>query len=375
MKILHVITDLDRGGAEIMLSRVLPQLRSAGCTQKVVCLSGPGEIGKQISDSGFSVTYLNMKRSSPDLNAFFQLIRIIRQENPELIHSWLYHADLYTSLADLFLRKPLVWGIHNSTLGVDANRITKIIVRVLSWLSHFIPRRIISCSGEAIRIHKEMGYRSDIMRFVPNGFDTDLFQPDKEAGKALRVSLGIPENELLVGNISRFDQQKNHKGLIKCWGQLSKENPEVRFLLAGKNLDRNNRVLLDYLTTAGISEKTILLGIRDDVPKLLNALDLFVLSSNSGEAFPLIVGEAMSCGIICVGTKVGDTELLIDDCGKTVPPDDPESLKKACLSILDLPEHEKAVLKEKSRKRIIENFTLQKMGEAYFSVYQEILRK
>ncbi len=374
MKILHVITDLDRGGAEIMLFRVLPQLRSAGCIQEVVCLSGPGEIGKRISDSGFSVTCLNMKRSSPDLHAFFQLIRIIRQENPELIHSWLYHADLYTSLADLFLHKPLVWGLHNSTLGVDASRITKNIVHVLAWLSHSVPKRILSCSNEAIRIHEKMGYRPDIMRFVPNGFDTELFQPDREAGKALRVSLGIPENALLVGNISRFDQQKNHAGLIQAWELLAKEKPEVRFLLAGKNLDRNNQVLQDYLTTAGITEKTVLLGIRDDVPDLLNALDLFVLSSNSGEAFPLIIGEAMSCGIICVGTKVGDTEFLIDDCGKTVNPNDPESLKTACLSMLDLPEDEKFVLKEKSRNRIIENFTLQKMGEAYFAVYKEILQ-
>ena len=357
-----------------MLSRVLPQLRSAGCIQEVVCLSGPGEIGKQILDSGFSVTCLNMKRSNPDLRAFFQLIRIIRQENPELIHSWLYHADLYSSLADLFLHKPLVWGLHNSTLGVEASRITKNIVHVLACLSHSVPKRIISCSNEAIRIHEKMGYRPDIMRFVPNGFDTELFQPDREAGKALRISLGIPENALLIGNISRFDQQKNHAGLIQAWELLAKEKPEVRFLLAGKNLDRNNQVLQDYLTTAGITEKTVLLGIRDDVPDLLNALDLFVLSSNSGEAFPLIIGEAMSCGIICVGTKVGDTEFLIDDCGKTVNPNDPESLKTACLSMLDLPEDEKSVLKEKSRNRIIENFTLQKMGEAYFAVYKEILQ-
>lgn len=373
MKILHVITDLDRGGAEIMLARILPLLRTAGCQQQVICLSGPGNIGKIIQENGFPVSYLNMKRSVPDLFAWIRLVKMIRLEQPDLIHSWLYHADLYVSLADLFVQKPLVWGLHNSTLGTKSNRITRVIVRILSKLSHLVPRRILSCSKEAMKVHQALGYRPDIMRFVPNGFDTVTFKPDLHKRMVLRNELRLSDQQILVGNISRFDPQKNHTGLIECWGMLAVSRPDVRFLLAGKGLDAGNPVIRDLLRSAGIDDKTILLGIREDVPALLNALDLFVFSSNSGEAFPLIIGEAMSSGILCVGTKVGDTADLIGPCGRVVEPDDIPALLQACLEMLALSEEEKKELREDSRRRIKEQFSLEKMSQGYLAVYREIL--
>ena len=372
MKILHVITDLDRGGAEIMLARILPMLRSAGCQQKVICLSGPGDIGKTIQDEGFPVSYLGMKRSTPDLAAWFRLMKMIRLFQPDLIHSWLYHADLYVSLANIFVRKPLVWGLHNSTLGTKSNRITKIIVRILSILSLSIPGRILSCSRDAIRVHQALGYRADIMRFVPNGFDTTQFQPDLQKRMILRTEMGLSDQQVLVGNISRFDPQKNHAGLIECWGKLAALRPEVRFLLAGKGLDAENPIIRELLQSKGIRDKTVLLGIREDVPALLNALDLFVFSSNSGEAFPLIIGEAMSTGILCVGTNVGDTADLIGSCGRVVAPDDIPALLQACIEVLALSEEEKKVLSENCRRRIQEHFSLENMSQGYLNVYREI---
>ncbi len=373
MKILHVITDLDRGGAEIMLARILPCLQSAGCQQEVICLSNPGEIGQTIQAAGFPISYLHMKRSTPDLFAWLRLIKKIRQAQPDLIHSWLYHADLYVSLAVLFVHKPLVWGLHNSTLGAKSNRITRIIVRMLAVLSHSIPERILSCSKEAMKVHQALGYRPEIMRFVPNGFDTTTFKPDPQKRLVLRHEMGLSDQYVLVGNISRYDPQKNHPGLIECWGRLSALRPEVRFLLAGKGLDAKNPVIRDLLSSAGIDEKTILLGIREDIPALLNALDLFVFSSNSGEAFPLIVGEAMSSGILCVGTMVGDTADLIGPYGRVVEPDDSSALLQACLEMLNLSEEEKRKLRENSRKRIQEHFSLETMSQGYLSVYREFL--
>lgn len=373
MKLLHVITDLDRGGAEIMLLRVLPRLQSRGWEQRVICLSGPGEIGRQIQAAGFSVTYLNMKRATPSFAAFFRLMRILRQESPDLIHSWLYHADLYTSLANRFVRKPLVWGLHNSTLGREAKGTTKWIVRLLARLSHTAPARILSCSRTAIQVHQAAGYRQDILRFVPNGFDIDHFCPDEQARKTARQDLGLSAETILIGNISRFDQQKNHAGLIRAWGLLAETFPQARFLLAGKDLTAENTQLTGWLEAAGIRDRVLLLGIRSDVPALLNALDLMVLSSNSGEAFPLIIGEAMSCGTLCVGTDVGDTAFLIADCGWTVPPEDDRLLAEACAAMLRLSSEEKAALKQKSRARIAENFTLDQMTAGYDAVYRETL--
>ena len=153
---------------------------------------------------------------------------------------------------------------------------------------------------------------------------------------------------------------------------MAEKNRNLTFLLAGKDMDNQNHILIDLISSAGLLEKVKLLGIRQDVPAVLNALDLFMLASNSGEAFPLVIGEAMSCGIICVGTDVGDVRFIIADCGKVVQPNDPAALAQAGLDLLALPDDESKKLKLRSRSRVFENFTLSKMAEGYDAVYREL---
>lgn len=374
MRILHLITDLNQGGAEIVLSRLLPSLREMGCEQWVVCLRERGVIGAEIESTGFEVEYLDMKPSVPSLSAIQRIVKCAKAFQPDLMQSWMYHADYYSCLAHPFLRiMPVVWGLHNSTLSNKSNPLTRGIARRLAYRSKTIPSAIISCSHEAIMVHEGLGYSPDKMRYVPNGFDTELFKPNLMDRMELRSAFGIQPDQTLVGCIARFDQQKNHHGLIECWKRLGANDPEMRFLLAGKGLDDSNQELLDWLETAGIRERTLLLGMRSDVPRLLNALDLFVLASNSGEAFPLIIGEAMSSETLCAVTNVGDTAVLLGQCGAITPADDPDSQAEACKKLLNASLDRKKELKRLGRERILNNYSLQNMANGYYAVYQEVL--
>ena len=202
-KILHVITDTDRGGAEIVLERLLPELKKKGYIQTVVCLSPVGEIGKEITASGFIVKSLEMKRGQFSIIAFRELIRIIQDEKPDLIQTWMYHADFFTSLATHFIHVPVIWGIHNSTLGENSSFKTRMIMHCLARMSASYPARIISCSKNAAEVHEQLGYRQDIMRYIPNGFDTEKYQPDLSKRREVRRFWDISDSNVLVGSIAR----------------------------------------------------------------------------------------------------------------------------------------------------------------------------
>ncbi len=375
-KILHVITDLDVGGAEMVLTQAAPALAQRGFQQAVISLSSPGALETRLRNHGIPVTSLGMKAGCPSLSAFRKLRALIRDFQPDLIHSWLYHADLYASLAAQRMSVPVIWGLHNATLSPDAKLSTKAVVRLLAWLSNKIPCQILTCSQSGGENHIRLGYAGQKMIFVPNGFDTDRFCPNVEIRQRKRLDFGVSADEILIGNVSRFDAQKDHRTLINAWGQLVQREPKrkLRFLLAGKGLDAVNSQLLQWLSEAGISDRTLLLGIYEDIPHVLNALDLFVLSS-IGEAFPVALGEAMAAGLPCISTNVGDAALLLGAAGTNVPPADAQALTSAMQTFLNLDSADQMKLGVMARERILANFSLERMIDAYIEIYQSCLIK
>ncbi len=220
------------------------------------------------------------------------------------------------------------------------------------------------------------GYKSGIFVQIPNGFDTDRFQPDPVQRHQIRASLRISEGDLLFGNVARFDPQKNQRGLLDSWVKFRTANPNVPafLLLAGRGMDSTNRELNIWLSRYKLTGKVMLLGERHDIPAILNALDVFVLSS-VGEAFPLALGEAMSSGVLCISTDVGDAELMLDGNGILVPAGDNESLAKALQRAAALPQTERETLRKGVRQRILNNYSLERMATAYLRVYQDVFNQ
>lgn len=359
-----------------MLLKLLERLDRKHFSPHVISLTTLGEIGPRIAALGIPVEAMGMKPGLPSPMGFLRLMRMIRRVKPDVVHTWLYHADLLGGLAARLAGISAIgWCIRNSNLDKDKTKFsTRAVVGLCARLSTWIPSKILSCSEEARRVHVALGYAAEKMRVVPNGFDLARFKPDGDARSAVRAELGLAGSTPLVGLISRFDPQKNHAGFFEAAGRLYRRMPHVHFVLAGQGIDRNNAALMQAINKAGVLANTHLLGLRSDIPRLMAALDVLA-SSSYGEAFPNVLGEAMACGVPCVVTDVGDSAYIVGDTGRVVASGDMINLAAALEDLLALPPAVKAALDERARARVAAHFEIGRVVQQYENFYESLLAK
>jgi glycosyltransferase involved in cell wall biosynthesis len=232
---------------------------------------------------------------------------------------------------------------------------------------------IVSCSKTAAKIHEDLGYDRSKMRVIPNGSDLDVFKSDPLLRAAIRKELKISDQTPLIGLIARYDPQKNHLGFIEAAGAIAKALSKARFALVGKGIDKTNKTLVEAIAAQNLTDKVSLLGLREDIAAICAALDILVSSSSYGEAFPVVLGEAMACGTICAATDVGDSAYIIGDTGKIVKIGDMQALAEAIVELLSLSKKDRRILSEKARTRIAENFEIGDMVKRYERFYEELL--
>lgn len=375
LRVHHIITGLGVGGAETALYRLLDRHETAGIRSRVTSLTRHGTIGDRIRDLGVPVRSLDLDWSPSGVGALPQLLQDLRRRPTDLVQTWMYHADLVGGLASALAgRIPTIWGIRQSDLSPERNdRRTLWTARTCASLSNLLPERIVCNSHAGRKAHKEFGYAADRMAVIPNGFDLDVFQPDAEARTWLRDELGIAADVPVIGTVSRFDPQKDPRCFVRAASRLVDRGLEAGFVMCGTGLTPGNDVLVRWLEENGVRDRFHLLGPRDDVPRLLPGLDLFSLSSQ-GEGTPNALGEAMACETPCVVTDVGDCARLLGDTGQVVPPGDPEALSQAWDDLLSLDRSDREDLGRRARRRIRENYSLDKMARRYAELYQEVLR-
>lgn len=375
MKVVHVITCLDTGGGNVMLYRLLSHTDPAVLESEVISLTDIGPIGHRIRILGVPVRAIGMRRGSPNPWGVVKLARWLRQDAPDVVQTWGYHADLVGGLATrLAGRIPVVWGIHHTTFDPQGTkRMTVWTAKACGRLSRSLATRIVCCSQASGPVHAALGYDSDRMTVIHNGFDLSLFKPDLAARQAVREELGIPGNAPLIGLIARFDPQKDHRNFILAAGLLHVQMPECHFLLCGHGINWDNLELDRWIGAAGIGHRCHLLGERADVPRLTAALDIASTASSFGEAFPLVIGEAMACGVPCVVTDVGDSALLVGDTGRVVPPRNPQALADGWMSLLcDIKPEERRRLGLAARQRIEERYSIERIAAQYCRLYRDL---
>ncbi len=376
-KIMHVITGLERGGAEMMLYKLLRRLPRDLISNEVVSLTGEGSLAAWIRELGVPVYALGARRGVPDPRAVARLIRRLRTSRPQVVQTWMYHADLIGGLAAKLAGSiPVAWNIRQSNLDpVHSKRLTIWTAKICARLSRWIPARIICCSDAAVRIHREMGYAGDKMVVIPNGFDLEAFKPDGGARASVRTDLGIGENHPVIGLVARFDPQKDHRTFVDAASILGARLPLARFVLCGDDVTWRNQKLARWIDDAGIRDRVYLLGRRDDIARLLNGFDVATLSSAYGEGFPNVVGEAMACGVPCVVTDVGDSAWIVGDTGRVVPIRDPKALADSWLALVEAGHQVRQALGARARDRIVEQFDLEAIAGRYARLYCDLAQE
>lgn len=366
-QIFHIITGLHDGGAEAVVSRLC--LHDAANRHHVVSLMDGGKYGPLLQQRGIAVTCLNMPQGRVTPSGVGRLWHLLRRARPEVVQTWLYHGDLIGGVvAKLAGVRRVFWGIRHGALDPNFTKGTTLwAARLCAWLSGWVPTKIVCCAQRALETHQELGYQASKLLVIPNGYDVRRFCSDTEARDRLRADWAMNEM-VVVGMVGRFDPLKDHENLLNALSFVKQTGRRFRCVLVGRGCEASNQELSEWITKYSLNEEMILLGQRTDIPAVMNALDVHVLSSRT-EAFPNVLAEAMACGTPCVTTDVGDAALIVGETGWVVPPSDSGALAKAIQEALDEPLTERQTRGQAARERIVANFSLERMVEAYHKVW------
>lgn len=374
-RILHIINSLTHGGAEAMLCELARRHDAARWRPVVATLIEDHTLARPLVDAGIEIHTMGMRPGIPDPRGVARLSRLIREIRPHVIQTWMDHSNLIGGVAArLAGATPVVWGLHQSvhTPGV-AKRSTLMTVAACAKLSRHLPATVVSCSHHGAACYIASGFEPSRMRVIPNGFDSLRFRPDPTAPAWLRAELGLDADVPLVLLPARFDPFKDHETFVAAAARIAAQMPDVRFVLCGAEIDANNAALASMLRTHGVARHCHLLGPRRDIALIFAAVDL-VVSSSISEAFPLVLGEAMSCGTICVATDVGDSAHIVGEFGRIVPPSDPAALGDACVAMLSLSRDARAAMGAAARQDISERFDLTSVTRQYERLYDTVLQ-
>ena len=377
VSVLHVITCLQTGGANMALCKVLEHRDAEDGCHHVLSLMPGGALRDRVIAAGAEIEEIGLRRGQVSLPAALRLAAAVRRRRPDVLQGWTYHGNLAATVANLGSRRrvPVVWGVRHSILDLSNDKpMTRRLIRVGAPLSR-TTAAVVYCSRASARQHERIGYDPSKTVVIPNGFECGLFRPRPDAGSELRKQLDIPLNRVIIGHVARFDPMKDHGNLIAAIARLIAEDQDVHLVMIGTAVEPDNPELAATIRGAGIGPRVSLLGERTDIPSLTPGFDLLALSSTSGEAFPNVLGEAMACGVPCVATDVGDCAWIVGDTGFVVPARDPAALAAGLRQMIDLGLAARQRLGEAARARVLDSFEIKEITRRYTTLYRSLTLK
>ncbi len=265
--IVHLITGLEVGGAERMLARLVTATDRDRFTSIVVSMTDEGAVGPLLTKAGIRLETLGMRRGRADPRAVPRLLRILRAVRPDVVQTWLYHADLLGLVARWLGHAPaLLWNVRCSE-SVGAGAVRFALARLSAT-----PDCVIVNSLAGQRFHQGLGYHPKRWEYFPNGFDTRALRPDEAARQRFRGELGIADETIAIGLAARYHAMKDHATFLAAAALLTRSRPGIVFLLAGSGITRDNRELVAAIDAQGLGDRVRLLGEQADMSSSLSGL-------------------------------------------------------------------------------------------------------
>lgn len=367
IKLAFLVRSLDLGGAQRQLVTLVKALDKSRFEISVLTFYSGQPLEQELEGTGVRLISLN-KRGRWDLFPFLRrLLHQTRGLRPEIVHGYLDIPNLLAILFKPFVHAHVVWGVRASDMELrQYDWLLRLAARLERLLARF-PDLIVVNSVAAREHHLARGFPARKLIMIANGIDTEMFKPHPAARARLRQEWGIAEHIHLVGTVGRIDPVKDLPSFLQAAAIVGQQRADVRFICVGAGRAEYAEQLRELAEEAGLADRIIWADARFDLPGVYSALDLLVSSSRS-ESFPNAVAEAMSCGVPCVVTDVGDSALLVGDCGIVVPSQNPESLATGILASI------RADANDKGRARIIEHFSAQQLAERTSAVLVSLAR-
>lgn len=371
MKIVHVITGLEIGGAEMSLCRLLESKAGLRGSHAVIALGAESALSERVRSSA-PLLHLGLRPSSPNPLGLLRLRHVLRAERADLVHAWMYHANLAATIAAGKRPVPVVWSIRQCLYDIRREkRKTRAVIWAGARLSG-TPQAIVYNARLSATQHERLGYRSHKNHLIPNGFDTLEFRPDRDRRAEFRAELGVCDETLVIGLVARWHPMKDHETFLRAASLFAKENRDVVFAMIGDAVEMSNPTIRRRVQELELDDAVRLLGRRNDVNAIASGLDIVCSASAWGEAFPNIIGEAMACGVPCVATDVGDVRDIIGHTGIIIPPRDPDALSQAWRSLASLGPEGRRALGERARARIVDRYSIGEVSRQYVQLYAQI---
>ncbi|MVW77970.1 glycosyltransferase family 4 protein [Bordetella sp. 02P26C-1] len=400
LRVTHVITGLGQGGAEAVLFR-LATFAGQPVEHTVISLTDDGVYGERLRAAGVTVHTLGMARGRVSLSGFARLRRMLIEQRPDAVQTWMYHADLIGGIAARLAGvRAIAWGIRNSGAHLQrSSRSARLVLKLCAMLSGQIPAAIVCAARDSAVRHEQYGYRADRMTVIANGYDLSRYQPDAQARQRMRLRWQVSDTTPVIGCVARWDPLKDHGNLLGAMALLVQRyqpraddgvggsittphaeapghlSADIHCALIGRGMTPDNAGLRAMIERLGLGDRVLLLGPSDDVPAVMNALDIHVLSS-CAEGFPNVVAEAMACGTPCVVTDVGDAAHIVGQTAPVVPPENAQALADGIARALeDITVRGRDAVGGPGRARVLAEFDLAHMVAQYESVWRRISRR
>ncbi|WP_296949173.1 glycosyltransferase [uncultured Massilia sp.] len=371
--VVHIISGLKVGGAEMAMLRLIASSIGGSFQHSVVSLTPGGGMIERFAAAGIEVIQLDFKNRF--IRDFFRLISLLRAHPPQVVQTWMYHADLLGGIAARLAGiRNVIWGIRTTDVTAGGSSKNAILRTVCARMSRIVPRVIVCAAEASLKSHASIGYAADRMTVIPNGFDFARLRANAEQREALRRECGFDDDAIVVGTLGRFNPAKDPENFVRAAGIIADSERNARFLMVGRDMMSVNTELVGWIARTGHADRFVLLGERSDVAICLSAMDVFCLTSRT-EGFPNVLAEAMAMRLPCVTTDVGDAAVLLGGLGEVVPRENSEVLAEAVLRMTKSPESERRHLGEQASGRVNAEFSMKRMRERFEVIYNRLINK
>lgn len=377
-KVLHFIPTVAGGGAENFLLNLMAQVRGSRWQHVILaaCVHPHEARAEQLRALGCRVIDLN-EPALMKASLWKAVRRTIATEAPDVLQTWMHHADLIGATAAWFAGvHQIVWGVRATEVHRnpgDSDLKTTLFHQALRWGSKLLPSKIIANSTAAIDVHCGMGFPRSKMVWIPNGVNATRFVPDPVAREQTRTALGLGSQTPVVGFVGRFHPVKDIACFFRAAAQIQAVRSGVHFVLVGgtrEELYPEAREAFEALRDTSVVR---FVPFGSSTEKFYPAFDVFTLCSKS-EAFPNVVLEAMACGIPSVTTDAGDCTTMLRDLGKVVPVGAADQLAQGWREMLSLAPDQRTALAQKCRSRAVNDYSMERAARQFEEVYDSLIR-
>lgn len=371
-RVLYIITTLNIGGAEMMLCRMLGCINRSLFEPVVVSLMDKGALGGIIeTELKVPVHGLGLKGWPGLPLAVFSLRRVISSHRPHIVHSHMVHANLFARITRLLFRYPLlICTVHS--IDEKGRRKTarwrELAYRLTDWLCDYTTQ--VSRAGLEKYVAIKAAPRHKIA-FMPNGVDLSLFTRDPSGAAALRDEIGVGSRFVFLA-VGSLNSQKDYPNLLQAFAELAGDTAGPVLIIAGEGPLRSELELL--CRKLDLSSRVFFLGLRSDIPALMNMADVFIMSS-SREGMPIVLLEASSAALPIITTDVGgNSEVVLDkQSGFVVPPRDYRALAGAMAAIMAMTAKEREAMGLFGYNFVKKQYAIDKVIKKWESFYQRLL--